>query len=67
MHEELLKAQAETLKRPRRSYGIAARVLFVLLDTLYGKPRTLSKFKGSCSAGAGVICGSGVAWLGVSA
>lgn len=44
-HEELLKAQAETLKRPRRSYGIAARVLFVLLDTLYGKPRTLGKFK----------------------
>ena len=44
-HEELLKAQAETLERPRRSYGIAARFLFVLLDTLYGKPRTLGKFK----------------------
>jgi hypothetical protein len=44
-HEELLRAQAETLARPRRSYGIAARVLFVMLDTLYGKARTLGKFK----------------------
>ena len=44
-HEELLRAQAETLARPRRSYGIAARVLFVLLDMLYGKARTLGKFK----------------------
>lgn len=44
-HEELLRAQAETLENPRRRYGIAARVLFVLLDTLYGKTRTLGKFK----------------------
>lgn len=44
-HEQLLRAQAETLERPRRRYGIAGRILFVLLDLLYGKPRTLSKFK----------------------
>jgi len=44
-HEELQRAQAQTLAAPRRRYGIAARVLFILLDTLYGKPRTLGKFK----------------------
>lgn len=44
-HEELLRAQAETLESPRRPYGIAARVLFVLLDLLYGKARTVGKFK----------------------
>lgn len=42
--EELRRAQLETLEMPRRRYGLAARVLFVLLDVLYGKARTLSKF-----------------------
>jgi ubiquinol oxidase len=44
-HEELRRAQADTLKAPRRRYGIAARILFSLLDVVYGKPLTLSKFK----------------------
>jgi ubiquinol oxidase len=44
-HEELRQAQTETLQTPRRHYGVAARALFVLLDLLYGKARTLSKFK----------------------
>jgi ubiquinol oxidase len=44
-HEELQRAQVETLQAPRRRYGIAARVLFALLDVVYGKPLTLSKFK----------------------
>src|SRR5947209_6173006 len=44
-HEELRRAQADTLKAPRRRYGIAARILFILLDVVYGKPLTLSKFK----------------------
>ncbi len=44
-HQELRRAQAQTLEEPRRRYGIAARVLFTLLDVVYGKPRTLSKFK----------------------
>jgi len=44
-HEELRRAQIQTLEAPRRRYGIPARVLFMLLDALYGKPRTLSKFK----------------------
>jgi ubiquinol oxidase len=44
-HEGLGRAQAETDQSLRRRYGAAARLLFGLLDTLYGKPRTLSKFK----------------------
>jgi ubiquinol oxidase len=44
-HEELQRAQVDTLQAPRRRYGIAARILFALLDVVYGKPLTLSKFK----------------------
>jgi hypothetical protein len=44
-HDELALAQAETLSTPRREYGVLARILFTTLDTLYGKKRTLSKFK----------------------
>ena len=44
-HDELGRAQAEILSTPRRRYGLAARTLFALLDVLYGKARTLRKFK----------------------
>src|ERR1700743_2895056 len=44
-HDALPVAQRETLNTPRRAYGLPARVLFALLDVLYGRPRTLSKFK----------------------
>lgn len=44
-HQQLRQAQADTLQAPRRRYAIAARVLFTILDALYGKSRTLSKFK----------------------
>ncbi len=44
-HDDLVRAQAETEATPRRRYGLAARSLFSLLDALYGKGRTLSKFK----------------------
>jgi ubiquinol oxidase len=44
-HEALVKAQRETLDSPRRQYGLPARTLFGLLDVLYGRKRTLSKFK----------------------
>lgn len=41
-----LKAEQQaTLASPRRRYGPPARGLFVLLDLVYGKRRTLSKFK----------------------
>jgi ubiquinol oxidase len=44
-HEELGRAQDQTLEAPRRRYGIAARILFRSLDMVYGKPLTLSRFK----------------------
>ena len=44
-HDALAVAQRETLGSPRRPYGLPARVLFTLLDVLYGRSRTLSKFK----------------------
>jgi ubiquinol oxidase len=43
--EHLHKEWDVTLHSPRRRYGVAARALFVLLDVVYGGPRTLSKFK----------------------
>jgi len=42
---ELRIAQDGTLASERRKYGAAARLLFVTLDLVYGKRRTLSKFK----------------------
>jgi ubiquinol oxidase len=42
---ELLAAQQQTLATPRRRYGIPARLLFTTMDLLYGRQRTLSKFK----------------------
>lgn len=44
-HDELLAAQQHTLATPRRRYGIAARVLFLILDLFYGRRRTIAKFK----------------------
>jgi ubiquinol oxidase len=44
-HEDLVKVHRETLTAPRRHYEPGARMLFALLDSVYGKQRTLSKFK----------------------
>ena len=44
-HGGLAVAQHETLATPRRRYSLAAKALFALLDVVYGRPRTLSKFK----------------------
>jgi hypothetical protein len=44
-HDELLAAQERTVNSPRRHYGLPARFLFVSLDLIYGRRRTLSKFK----------------------
>ena len=44
-HDGLRRAEEETNRTPRRRYGLAARALFALLDAVYGRPRTLSKFK----------------------
>jgi ubiquinol oxidase len=42
---QLLQAQRDTLAQPKRKYGVAARLLFALMDLLYGRSRTLAKFK----------------------
>ena len=42
---ELRRHQEMTLATPRRRYGPAARILFAALDLVYGRARTLSKFK----------------------
>lgn len=44
-HDALLAAQAATLRTPRRHYSVPARILFAGLDLIYGRRRTLSKFK----------------------
>jgi hypothetical protein len=43
--DQLMTEWDVTLRSPRRRYSVAARALFVLLDVVYGRPRTLSKFK----------------------
>ncbi|MBI2069477.1 MAG: hypothetical protein HYT79_02665 [Elusimicrobia bacterium] len=37
--------QNKTLNSPRRSYGLLAKMLFIGMDIVYGRTRTLSKFK----------------------
>lgn len=44
-HDELVAAQKQTLSAPRRKYSIAARALFLTLDLVYGRQRTMAKFK----------------------
>ena len=44
-HDELVATWKETLDSPRRNYRIDAKILFKLLDLIYGKERTLSKYK----------------------
>lgn len=42
---DLKAEQARTLAAPRRPYGLLARALFFGMDLVYGRARTLSKFK----------------------
>jgi hypothetical protein len=42
---QLSDAQRETLATPRRRYSLAARALFAVMDLLYGRRRSLPKFK----------------------
>jgi hypothetical protein len=43
--EQLRQEQEKTLASPRMRYGPLARLLFVTADILYGKSKSLSKFK----------------------
>ena len=43
--QQLREEQHKTLASPRMRYGLLARLLFVTADLLYGRGKTLSKFK----------------------
>ena len=42
---ELRKEEEATLAAPRRRYGLPADLLFIFMDLVYGKARSLRKFK----------------------
>ena len=44
-HDRLVAEQQASLVSPRRRGSLSARALFVTMDTLYGKARTLEKFR----------------------
>jgi ubiquinol oxidase len=44
-HGDLVASHQLTLATPRRRYGLGAKLLFLTVNTVYGKKRTLSKFK----------------------
>jgi len=44
-HDALIREQERTLSTPRFRYSLLARILFIGMDLLYGRRRTLSKFK----------------------
>jgi hypothetical protein len=44
-HHELVAAQELTLAAPRRRYSLAARILFRTMDALYGRDRSIEKFR----------------------
>ena len=43
--EQLRLEQSRTLAEPERTYGLLAKTLFLIMDLLYGRARTWSKFK----------------------
>ncbi|HYN32683.1 MAG TPA: alternative oxidase [Ilumatobacteraceae bacterium] len=44
-HHDLVAAQEATLASPTRRYSLAAKILFRTMDALYGKDRSLEKFR----------------------
>jgi ubiquinol oxidase len=44
-HDQLVKEQQASLESPRRRYSLSARLLFAIMDTVYGRERTLEKFR----------------------
>lgn len=44
-HDQLVKEQQSSLISPRRRYSISARLLFRIMDSVYGRDRTLEKFR----------------------
>jgi ubiquinol oxidase len=44
-HDRLVAEQAVSLSSPRRKASLSARALFVVMDVVYGRARTLEKFR----------------------
>ena len=44
-HDALVANQQEQLNSPRRNYSLSAKALFMTMDLVYGKERTLEKFR----------------------
>jgi hypothetical protein len=44
-HDDLVEQQQASLRSSRRRYSISAQLLFRTMDALYGKARTLEKFR----------------------
>lgn len=44
-HDELVAEQRHQLDTPRRNYSWSAKLLFATMDLVYGKDRTLEKFR----------------------
>ena len=44
-HDRLVTEQHRSLRSPRRRYSLSAKLLFHLMDALYGRERTLEKFR----------------------
>jgi len=44
-HDRLVAEQRASLHSPRRKYSLSARALFTVMDRLYGRERTLEKFR----------------------
>ena len=44
-HDELVEAQQSSLTSPRRRYSLSAKLLFTIMDAVYGRERTMEKFR----------------------
>ncbi|HEX9993966.1 MAG TPA: alternative oxidase [Acidimicrobiales bacterium] len=44
-HDRLVAEQQASLRSPRRRHSLSARLLFAIMDLLYGRERTLEKFR----------------------
>ena len=44
-HDQLVREQQASLSSPRRRYSLSATFLFTIMDAVYGKARTLEKFR----------------------
>lgn len=44
-HDQLVAEQQVTLASPRRRHSVSARILFRLMDVVYGRERSLEKFR----------------------